>query len=88
MQKPLYGDELEESPVDEEQHLIKENMMEDLLYNFNDSDTIVLYPAAINIYYIKEIKKDLRCNKWIIRLTVKVMETVEVSAAHIIIYIL
>ena len=79
---------MEESLVDKEQHLIEKNMMENLLHDSDNSDTIVLCPAAVNIYCIGEVKRDLRCNKWIIKLMTKTMEVAEVSTAYTIIYML
>ena len=75
-QKSLYKDELEESPTDKKQYLIGENMMEDLLYNFNNSNIIMLHPITVNKHYIKKIKRDLRCNKQIIRLIIKAMKII------------
>ena len=59
-QKPSYKDKSEESSADKKQHLIKENVMKDFLHNFNDSNIIVLHPAAINTHYTGETKKGLR----------------------------
>ena len=87
-QKPPYKDESEESPADKKQHLIEENMMEDLLYDFNNLDTIVLRPAAVNIYYIRKAKRGLRYSKQIIRLMTKAMEVTEASAVYTVIRML
>ena len=81
-QKPLYGDESEESPADEEQYLIKENVMEDLLHDSDNSDIIVLRPATIDTHCIRKIKRGLRRSKQIIRPMTKAMEAAEASTVY------
>ena len=87
-QEPPYGNESEESPADEEQHLIEENVMEDSLHDSDDSDTIILRPAAVNTHRTGEAKRNLRRNERITRPTAKATEAAEASTAHTITRIL
>ena len=87
-QKPPYENESEESPTNKKQHLIEKNIMEDPLHNSNNSDTIILRPATINIHYIRKIKKDLRYSEQITKPTAKAIKTVKASTAYTITHIL
>ena len=88
LQKSLYKDKLEESPANKKQHLIKKNIIKDSLHNFNNLNIIILHSTAINKYYIKKTKKNLRYNKQITKLIIKIIKITEASITHTIIYIL
>ena len=87
-QEPPYKNKSKKSPADKEQYLIEKNIIKDLFYNSNNSDIIMLRPAAINIHCIKKAKKDLRHNKQITKLIIKAIKAAEASAAYIITHIL
>ena len=63
-------------------------MIKDLFYNFNNSDIIVLYSAAVDIHCTKKGKKGLKCSEQIIKSITKTIKTVKISAIYTIIYIL
>ena len=83
-QKPLYKDKSEESPTNKKQYLIEENMIENLLHDFDDLDIIMLRLIAIDTHRIKKAKKSLRRNKRITRPMIKATEAAKASAVHMI----
>ena len=87
-QEPLYKDESEESPADKKQHLIGENIMKDPLHDSDNSDTIILHPAAVNRHCTEGVKRGLRRSERIIRPMAKATEAAEASAAHTVTHIL
>ena len=56
--------------------------MEDLLHDSDDSDIIVLRPAAVDTHRIGGAKRGLRRSEQITRPTAKTMKAAEASAVH------